>query len=180
VGTLFIDKKERKTSAHRLQGLALILSAICLLIGQFGNGSAFFRVISLIGSVLFLLGIPVVYAVQSMGSIELIGIILIELAAVITLGFQSRILSRTELGNTLILASAIAMMIGNALIGWITTQNNVFPAWVGWTFLADGLLNFIGGVFDVGSIAYGLAFVVLLLGVVARFGYGFFLYQRQE
>ncbi len=167
-------------NTRRLQGSLLILSALCMIIGQFGNGSNLFHIIALIGVVLFILGIPAVYTAQSMGLIGLIGIILVELAAVIALGFQTEILTIAGIGGALFQISAISGLIGSVIIGWITTQKNVFPAWVGWAFLAQGVLNFIGGVINMGAAGWTYAFIVIVVGAAALFGYGFFLFQGQS
>lgn len=167
-------------NTRRLQGLALILSAICMIIGQLGNSNGFFHVIAIIAVVLFILGIPAVYTAQSMGVVGLIGIILVELGAVIALGFQTEILTIAGIGGTLFQISAIAGLIGSIIIGWLTTQKNVFPAWVGWAFLAQGVLNFIGGLINMGAAGWTFAFIVIVIGAVALFGYGFFLFQGQS
>jgi hypothetical protein len=50
---------------RRLQGLALILSAVCtLLLGLSDPRTAIFDVISTVGVILFILGIPTVYLAQ--------------------------------------------------------------------------------------------------------------------
>lgn len=164
-------------STRRLQGLALILSAICMIIGQFGNGSTFFHVIAVIGVILFILGIPAVYAAQSLGPLGLIGIILVELAAIIAVGFQTNVLTIAGIGGTLFWVSAVGGLIGAVIIGWLTVQKNVFPAWVGWAFLAQGVLNFLGGIINMGAAGWTYAFVVLIVGAAASFGYGYFLFQ---
>jgi hypothetical protein len=77
-----------------LQAFALIVSAVCFLLGLFGPQS-----ISLIspqattfylvtGLILFMLGIPAVYSTQPTSWIGLMGILLLELAAFIPLIFR--------------------------------------------------------------------------------------------
>src|SRR6476619_5111715 len=97
---------ERKMNVRRLQGLALILSAVCLLLGAFGLQPSIFITIGLI---LFMLGIPAIYSAQPTGWIGLLGIVLLELAALIALGFRLQILS-PSLSDSLSLISAILGM----------------------------------------------------------------------
>ena len=61
------------------------------------------------------------------------------------------------------------------LVGWLTTRHRVFPAWVGWALLAEGVLSALFGVVDRGSLANALTVVVSLLGVVALLGFVFYL-----
>ena len=134
-------------NVRRLQGLALILSAVCLLLGAFGLQPVIFITIGLI---LFILGIPAIYSAQPTGWIGLLGIVLLELAALIALGFRLQILS-PSLSDGLSLTSAILGMVGAVIVGWLTTREHVFPTWVGWVFMVQGLLNFITGLFNISA-----------------------------
>ncbi len=129
-------------SVRRLQGLALLLSAVCLLLGAFGPRTVIFVTI---GIILFILAIPAVYSTQPTGWIGLAGIVLLELAALIALGFRLDLVP-PSLGDSLSLTSAILGMLGAVIVGWLTTREHVFPAWVGWVFMVQGLLNFLGWV----------------------------------
>ena len=133
-------------------------------------------VVTVIGIILFMLGIPAVYSAQRMGSLELIGIILLELAALIALGFRLEMVP-DSLGDTLSLTSATLGMLGAVIIGWLTTREHVFPAWVGWLFLVQGVLGFLGGLFKIGSPGGVLPILITLLNIVAVVSYGFFIYQ---
>lgn len=164
---------------RRLLGLLLVLSAVCLLVGHFGPDTTLFHVIALIGTAAFMIGIPAIQLVQPTGWIGWAGTALLELAAVIALGFQLDVITSPNLGGSLGTLSAIAGLAGRLIIGWETVRNNAFPAWVGWAFISEGLLNALGGVFNLGSFANGFSLIVLLLGAAALFGYGFFISKRQ-
>ena len=109
-------------NVRRLQGLALIVSAVCFLLGLFGP-----QTISLIGQqattfyniagiILFMLGIPAVYSAQPTGSIGLAGILLLELAAFIPLLFRLNMVT-ADLAGSLSLTSALAGMVGAVING---------------------------------------------------------------
>lgn len=170
-------------NVQRLQGLALIVSAVCLLLGLFGPQS-----ISLIGPqatmfylvtgiILFMLGIPAVYSVQPTGGIGLAGIVLLELAALIPLIFQLR-LTFSGLEDSLSFIGALAGMLGAVITGWLTTREHVFPAWLGWAFIAQGLLNFFTGVFNLGNLTGAIPIFLPLLSVVVQSTYGYLVYRQ--
>src|SRR5215216_1902530 len=126
-------------NTRRLQGLALILSAVCtLLLGLSDPRTAMFDVIATSGVILFILGIPAIYLAQPSGWIGLAGITLLELAALISLGFRFEVVP-SNLEDSLMLTSAILGTLGAVIVGWLTIREHVFPAWVGWVFLASGL-----------------------------------------
>lgn len=167
----------------RFQGLALMFSALTLLIGLLGPqnigilgpGTTMFLVT--ISAILFMLGIPGIHAVQPTGWIGLVGIALLELAALIVLGFRFNMVA-SNLGDSLSLTSAIAGMLGAILIGWLTIRENVFPAWVGWGFLAYGLLNVITAQFNFVGLSAVLLMFLPILQAVMLFTYGYFIFQK--
>jgi hypothetical protein len=170
-------------NVRRLQGLALLVSAVCFLFGLFGpqsisligpQATSFFLIV---GIILFMLGIPSVYSVQPTGSIGLVGIILLELASVIALIFRLNMMP-SGLADSLSLTSAFAGMLGAVIVGWLTTREHVFPAWLGWAFIAQGLLNFFTGVFNMGSLTGAIPIFLPILGIVVQFTYGYFIYQK--
>jgi hypothetical protein len=65
------------------------------------------------------------------------------------------------------------------IVGWLTTREHVFPAWVGWVFMVQGLLNFITGLFNIGAQGRVFPILVPILQTVATFAYGYFIYQLQ-
>jgi len=168
---------------RRLQGPALIVSGVCLLLGLFGPqtigilgpGSTMFYVTT--STILFMLGIPAIHSAQPTGSIGLAGIVLLELAALIVLAFHLGMVPG-NLGDSLSLTSALTGMLGAAIVGWLTTREHVFPAWVGWTFIAQGLLNFITGQLKLNSLAGVLVVFLPALLAAALFAYGYFIYQQ--
>jgi hypothetical protein len=160
---------------RRLQGLALILSAICLLLGAFGLQPAIFITTGLI---LFILGIPAIYSAQPTGWLGLLGIVLLELAALIALGFRLQMLP-ASMSDGLSLTSAVLGMLGAVIVGWLTTREHVFPAWVGWLFIIQGLLNFFTGLFNTGAQGKSFFILIAILQAVATFVYGYFIYQIQ-
>jgi predicted ATPase len=81
--------------------------------------------------------------------------------------------------NGLSLTSAILGMFGAVVVGWLTTREHVFPAWVGWVFIVQGLLNFITGLFNMGAQGRLFPILVPILQTVATFAYGYFIYQIQ-
>ncbi len=165
-------------NGRRLQGLFLIIGGFCMIIGLFATQILLFYIIALIGTAMFILGIPAIHAVQPGGSSGFVGIILLELSAFIVLAFQLGFLSDSTLGNGLIFTSALAGLAGRLIVGWITNRKKIFPGWVGWAFIVEGFLNFIGGGFNLGSLAGVFYIVVVLLGAGALFGYGSSIFRR--
>ena len=68
------------------------------------------------------------------------------------------------------------------MIGWLTARANVFPAWAGWVFLLQGLLNLTGYLFlfDLGTFGSVLGTITFLLDSVTVFRYGLGIVQRQS
>ncbi len=164
---------------QRLQALALILSAVCLLLGLAAPGAPGLEVITAAGIVLFMFGIPAVNAAQPSGWVGLAGVLLLELAALIALGFRLDVVP-SGLGSSLSETSALLGMLGALITGWVTIGEHVFPAWVGWAFLVQGLLNTVAGLFKPGLLAGAFPLVLALLYVAALFGYGYFLYAPRQ
>jgi hypothetical protein len=96
-------------------------------------------------------------------------------AALIALGFQLLNLNLSPaIDNLLIWTSAIGGTVGRLIVGWLTTRHRVFPAWVGWGLIVEGLLSLIG-LIDLGSFVDVYSTIVILVGVIALLGYGFYL-----
>lgn len=173
-------------SVLRLQGLALMLSAVSLLFGLLGPqnigiiGPRATMFLIMISTILFILGIPALYSAQPTGWIGMAGIVLLELAALIALGFRLNMVPWTaSLGDSLALTSAAAGMLGAVIVGWFTTREKMFPAWVGWVFMTYGLLNFTTGPFKFNSIWGVLIPFLPVLQAVVLFAYGYFIYRKQ-
>jgi hypothetical protein len=133
----------------------------------------------MISSILFILGIPALYSAQPTGWIGMAGIILLEFAALIALGFRLNIVPwPSSLGDSLALTSAATGMVGAVIVGWFTIRERVFPAWVGWAFIAFGLLTFATGPFLFNSLLGVLLPFLPVLQAVALAAYGYFIYQK--
>ncbi len=164
---------------HRLQGAALIISAVIDLIGLIGSGTSAVRYLFVLGALLLMFGIPAVQSLQPAGTLGWIGIGLIELAALIVLILNVTTVSGAGVVSSAIpLLSALAGGIGRVIVGWITTRRDVFPQWVGWAFIAEGVLNFIGGLLNAAPLASAIGIIVALLGAAALLGYGWFIMNR--
>jgi hypothetical protein len=162
-----------KMNIRRLQGMALILSAVCLLLGALSLQPI---ILITIGLILFILGTPAIYSVQPTVWMGLLGIVLLELAALIALGFRLQIFP-SSLSDGLSLTSAVLGMLGAVIVGWLTTRAHVFPYWVGWVFMVQGLLNFITGLFNIGAQERLFFLLIAILQTVASFTYGYLIYQ---
>src|SRR5215207_7022439 len=106
-------------SVLRVQGLALILSAVSLFIASFGPqntgiiGPRATMFLILISTILFILGIPALYSAQPTGWMGMAGIVLLEFAALIALAFRLNMIAwPSSLGDSLALTSAITGMLG--------------------------------------------------------------------
>lgn len=160
-------------SMRRLQGWALIVSALIDLVALVKADSPLVTAIFIIGALLFILGVPVIQSVQDGGTAALVGTILLELGAIIVLVVNIMMLSgNSGFSPAIPFASALAGVLGRFIVGWITTQRKVFTPWVGWAFIIEGLLNFLGGILQLGALAPVIGIVVPLVGAAALFGYG--------
>ncbi len=154
---------------RRLLGWALILSAICLLLARFLPVSSVSQILAVIGTVLFIVGVPAIQLHQPEGLIGWIGILLLEIAALIAMAFMLG----SDGGPALALTSAILGMLGRVIIGWLTIRQDHFPVWAGWAFLISGILNLLTGAVDLASASTVISVVAILLEVVALLGYGY-------
>lgn len=159
-----------------VQGLALIIGAVCLLLAFF-NPDTMARSLGILGSVLLILGIPAVNTSQPSGLIGLIGVSLIILAAVIALGFSISLFGDTGIEDALIATSVISAMAGRVITGWLTIKKQVFSQWLGWALIAGGVIN-MAGLIDLGSPA--ISTVVTLLDAAALAGYGMQIFQKDQ
>ena len=164
---------------HRVQGLALILGAVCLLLSFFISDTALSQAIGILGTLLFVFGIPAVHTSQPSGSIGLIGIILMILAAVIALGFGFGIFGGTSFDGILIVISALSGVAGRLIVGWLTIQKRVFSQWIGWALIVEGVIS-MGGFLDIPALASLYVFAVSLAGAVAEFGYGVHIFRETK
>jgi hypothetical protein len=153
----------------RLQAWALLLILPLDVIAVVGANIPLLATLSSLTVLLFIFGIPGVRTVQPMGTAGLVGILALELAALIALGINF-----AGLPGSLAIVSVLAGALGRIIVGWLTTQQKVFASWVGWLFLAMGVLNLTGYFFLSNSASFGstLGTAVFLLEDLALFGYG--------
>lgn len=156
----------------RLQGWALLLILPLDLLFLVGGNVPLLATFAFITVVLFILGAPAIWSSQSLGAVGLIGLIGIELAAVIALSLNY--LGGSGMSDALPLISVLAGAVGRIILGWLTTQRKLFPAWVGWAFFMQGLLSLAGYFFlyELASVGPLLGTVAFWLDDLALFGYG--------
>ncbi len=160
-------------SMRRAQGWALIISAVLSLLAILGSDAVVLRGLLLVGAMLLIVGVPAIGSVQQFGAAGTVGIVLIELAALVALVLNLMAFgSSSSMGGPIPFASALAGALGRVIVGWLTTRENVFPDWAGWAFIAEGLLNFVGGLIQSPAAATALGVVLPLIGAAALIGYG--------
>ncbi len=162
---------------RRVQGMALIGAAVCLLLAFFGGDAAMAGTVGVFGLLLLIFGLPAVNSSQPTGSIGLIGVILIILAAVIALGFRVGVFGETGMADGLITTSVLSGLAGRVITGWLTTKEKVFSQWVGWALIASGGLN-LPGLLGVDSPT--IAIVIMLMEAIALVGYGIHIFQKNQ
>jgi hypothetical protein len=166
-------------NTHRVQGLALIVGAVCSLPAFLISDSMPFQYLSLLGTLLFIFGIPAVHVSQPSGTVGLIGIVLIILAAVIALGFGLGILGGTNFDGALVAISAFSGLAGRLIVGWLTITKHVFAQWIGWAFMAEGVTNF-AGFLDLAALVSIISLLVILTATAAQLGYGFHIFRETK
>jgi hypothetical protein len=160
-------------NTRRLQGWSLIVSGVIELLSLVRSDSAYFRVLLLVGTLLLILGVPAIESVQRSGVPGLIGIVLIELGAIIAL-----VLNMMSLGGSAVFSpvlpftSALAGAIGRVIVGWLTARKKAFAPWIGWAFSVEGLVNLAGGAFEVAAFTSIVGVIVPIVGAAALLGYG--------
>ena len=166
-------------TTHRLQGLALIIGVVCSVLAFLISDPVLSQYIGIIGTLLFIFGIPAVNTSQPSGSVGLIGIIFIILAAVIALGFGVGVLGGTNFDGALVAISAFSGLAGRLIVGWLTIKKRVFSQWIGWALIVEGLIN-MGGLLDLAALISIISLVVTLAGTAAQFGYGFHIFRETK
>jgi hypothetical protein len=165
---------------RRLQGWALVLSAVINLLGFFSFDSGVVTIVRLIGVVLFIFGLPAINSVQPMGSTGLIGVLMVMLAALIALVANVTGMLGNSINPSFFLVSAIVGTLGRIIVGWLTTREKVFSSWAGWAFIIEGLFNFVGGTFAIGALSSIFNIVILFAGSAAQAGYGMGIIKHQS
>ncbi len=158
---------------RRLQGWALVASGVLVLLSLLGSGALVIKVLLLVGTLLLMFGIPAVQSLEPERTIGLIGILLIELGALVALAFELAGLGGSPIsGQALPFAGALLGSLGRVVIGWLTSKGKAFAHWIGWVFIAEGVLNFAGGLLPAGGVGPALGVLIPLLGAIALIGYG--------
>ena len=169
----------------RLEGWALIVSAVLGLVGLVWStvlsqpNSLFFNVIWFVGIILFVVGLPAIQATQpKTGRLGQIGLVLMGIGALIALVVTIVVrFGGSDVGDTLPLISALVGAVGRIIVGYLTIQARVFPAWVGRVLIIDAVCNVLGGV--VPSVALILGIISALADAAALIGYGFTIVQQR-
>lgn len=165
---------------RRLQGYALIGAGVIGLLALVGQGGTFFQILFILGALLLIFGVPAIEAVDRSGPIGVIGIVLIELGALIALALNLMSFGGpAAVGMGLLLASALAGGAGRVIIGWLTARNRTFAPWIGWAFLIEGVLNFVGGIIEIDVLAPLFTVAVPIIGAAAVIGYGLQIARRE-
>jgi hypothetical protein len=176
----------RNGQVRRLGGWALLASAllgsvltIALLLDP-SQSTPFADLARLGAPLLLLLGLPALQATQPVtGRAGQVGLGLMGLAAAIAFVVTLRSLTGgADFAPAVPFTSALAAMVGDALVGALTVRARVFPAWVGWLLAVSGVINFgtglLSGVLDL----FVLAVVGAGLGIAAITGYGWTIVRR--
>ncbi len=164
---------------RRLQGAALIISAVINLVGLIGSGTSAVRFLFLLGALLLIFGALAIEPVQQAGTLDWAGVILIVLAAIIAFIINITSMAGAAVSSSAIpLTSAILGAVGRVIVGWLTTRRTVFPVWAGWALIGEGILNFVGGLLSSASLGTALGVLSVLLGAAALFAYGWGIMQH--
>ena len=148
-------------NTQRLQGLALILSALTgvLLLLPFMQYIDYMftniiDVIRVISAILFFVGISAIKSIQPqtkkswgfrMRKWWFAGLVLMTIPAVLkiisglAIVFDINLISYIWVG--LGFFTLIAYLAGYPLVGWLTAQTHVFPVWAGWILVITGIFD---------------------------------------
>ena len=155
----------------RVQGLALLLGAICLPLSLLELGTDYSQYVASIGIVLIILGVPAINTRHTSGLTGLIGVALIILAAVIALGFRVGIAEGSGFEDVLIPISVMSALAGRIITGGLTIAKRVFSPWLGWGLIAVGVVN-LAGSFDLGSVGNVISMTLVVLDAAVFAGFG--------
>ncbi|HEX9036812.1 MAG TPA: hypothetical protein VF808_07455 [Ktedonobacterales bacterium] len=175
----------RVTGYHQFGGWALLINGVgTVLLGLLGLLS-YLYVLSypaadtlapyqLVGLALFILGLPVIQLTQTRaGRLGWLGIGLMELGAVMALVYiLLSWLTSVDTPSFVPFTSALAGLIGDLLVGYLTVRVGVFfPKWAGWSLAAAGLINFTLGLTPPSNILGIVASLFAMLGGLAIVAY---------
>ncbi len=166
---------------RQLGGWALLANALIGVVltiwGIAGDdsGASLLLVANLVAEVLLLVGLPAIQATQPqtgrLGQLGLIGLgLAAAIAFVVNLIFLTS--ANPDVPQAVPFASALLGLVGALLVGWVTLQARVFPAWVGVVLIVGGILNIAGGFLPDSPLADVNGRVASLLLAAALAGYG--------
>ncbi len=172
-------QQNQNISLRIIGGWALLASGfvtLLLVIGYTvsGGDALIFPIAGAVGSALFLLGLPAMWALQPQtGRPGQAGLWCLGIGASIALVVRLLLLgSQVDVGDLVPLLSAVFNLLGSVVVGWLTIRARVFPAAVGWLLAVGGVLNLLGGLTPAGLFTSVLGIVSGLAGAVAVAGYG--------
>jgi len=157
--------------------IGVLLSLDMLVSGA--NTPAPITILQLIGLLLFIAGLPAIQAMQPQaGRLGQVGLLLLALGAGIAFIVVTVYLAGGSTSSVLPFASALTAVTGSVVVGWVTVQARVFPAWIGWLLLATGVLNFAAGYLPAGTLATTAGVIIGLAMSIPIAGYGWIVVQR--
>ena len=172
-------QQNQNISLRIIGGWALLASGfvtLLLVIGYTvsGGDTLIFPIAGAVGSALFLLGLPAMWALQPQtGRPGQAGLWCLGIGASIALVVRLLLLvSTVDVGDLVPLLSAVFNLLGSIIVGWVTIRARVFPAAVGWLLIVGGVLNLLGGLTPAGLFTTLVGIVSGLAGAVAVAGYG--------
>ncbi len=157
---------------RNLQAWGLAIAGLLGLLALVPSNSIPLRLALLVGALLFILSVPAIRAVHPEGSAGLIGLILIEIGAVIALALA--ILSQgfgSNLGSAIAFVAALCGAVGRLIVGGLTGRGTASQSWPGWAFIVSGLANLAGGLVA-SNLAPTLGIVAVLAETAALVGFG--------
>ena len=172
-------QQNQNISLRIIGGWALLASGfvtLLLVIGYTvsGGDALIFPIAGAVGSALFLLGLPAMWALQPQtGRPGQAGLWCLGIGASIALVVRLLLLgSQVDVGDLVPLLSAVFNLLGSIIVGWVTIRARVFPAAVGWLLIVGGVLNLLGGLTPADLFTTLVGIISGLAGTVAVAGYG--------
>jgi hypothetical protein len=172
-------QQNQNISLRIIGGWALLASGfvtLLLVIGYTvsGGDALIFPIAGAVGSALFLLGLPAMWALQPQtGRPGQAGLWCLGIGASIALVVRLLLLgSQVDVGDLVPLLSAVFNLLGSIIVGWVTIRARVFPAAVGWLLIVGGVLNLLGGLTPADLFTTLVGIISGLAGAVAVAGYG--------
>jgi hypothetical protein len=173
----------------RFSGWALIASALIALLSLLEyelslgmSNSIPMILLGLIGSLLFVSGLPGIQAAQPQtGRLGMLGLALMGLGALLAVITTALLrLGGAAVGDLLPALSALFGFFGSLLVGWLTIRARVFHAWIGWLLIIGAVLNLLLSILlPVQDFVIFLGQFAQLAQAIAIAGYGVSLTQTE-